>query len=87
LDDDDCYFVSSYKRIDQSKSQGTHQVGASYAYMVQGDIPNTYKDAMSHSDSDAWLEACQDKLLSLREMRTYVPVCVEEVEADNVVRC
>src|SRR5260370_37169800 len=55
--------------------------------MVQGDVPNTYKDAMSRSNSNAWLEACQDKLLSLREMRTYVPVCVEEVEADNVVGC
>ena len=72
---------------DQSKGPGTHQVGASYAYMVQGDVPSSYKDAMSRSDSDAWLEACQDELLSLRETRTYVPMCVEEVEANNVVRC
>ena len=62
-------------------------MGTSYAYMVQGDVPSSYKDAMSHSDSDAWLEACQDKLLSLQETRTYVPMHVEEVEADNVVRC
>src|SRR5260370_26129108 len=87
LDDDDCYFVSSYKRIDQSKSPGTHQVGASYAYMVQGDVPNTYKDTMSCSNSNAWLDACQDELLSLQETWNYVPVHVEEVEADNVVGC
>ncbi len=42
---------------------------------------------MNHSDSDAWLEACQDELLSLRETRTYALMSMDDVEADNIVRC
>ena len=42
---------------------------------------------MNHSDSDAWLEACQDKLLSLWETQTYVLMNMDEIEADNIVEC
>ena len=77
--------MSSYKRTDQFKAPNAHPVGLSHAYMAQEDIPHTYKAAMNQSDSDAWLEACQDELLSLWETRTYVPVRMEEVEAVNVV--
>ena len=42
---------------------------------------------MDHSDSDAWLEVCQDELLLLCETWTYVLVNVDEVDTDNVVRC
>ena len=55
--------------------------------MAQEDIPCTYKEAMSCSDSNAWLEACQDELLSLQDTQTYIPVSVDEVQADNIVGC
>src|SRR5260370_2847947 len=55
--------------------------------MIREHIPHTYKEGMGRSDSDAWLEACQDKLLSLCETRTYVLVNVDEVDTDNVVGC
>src|SRR5260370_36818627 len=57
------------------------------SYMAQGDVPHTYKDAMNHSDSNAWLEACQDKLLSLWETQTYVPMNMDEIEVPNIVGC
>src|SRR5260370_150614 len=55
--------------------------------MVQVDVPHTYNDAMDHSDSNAWLESCQDKLLSLRETQTYVLVSIDKIKADNIVGC
>src|SRR5258708_1317524 len=51
------------------------------------DIPHTYLDAMNQSDSDSWLEACQDELLSLKETQMYVLVSMDEVEVLNIVRC
>ena len=55
--------------------------------MVQTDIPCTYLDAMNRSDSNSWLEACQDELLSLKETWTYILVSTDEVEASNIVGC
>src|SRR5258708_22481411 len=86
-DDDHRYSVSSYKWSDQSHDLCAQQVGTNYAYMVQMDIPCTYLDAMNRSNSDSWLEACQDELLSLKETRTYIPVSTDEVKASNIVGC
>ena len=50
-------------------------------------VLHTYKDAMSCLDSDAWLEACTEELGALREMKTYIPVCEDEVDPHNVIGC
>ncbi len=42
---------------------------------------------MDRPDSDSWLEACQDELLSLKETWTYELVNIDEVDSNNIVRC
>src|SRR5260221_185174 len=42
---------------------------------------------MNQSNSNSWLEACQDELLSLKETQTYILVSMDEVEASNIVGC
>jgi hypothetical protein len=85
-DDNDRYFKTSYNRSIQPQDD-VEQVGACYVYMAQSEHPRTYNEAMNRFDSDSWLEACQDELLSLRETRTYVPVSTEKIEAKNIVGC
>ena len=55
--------------------------------MAKIKIPHTYEDAMNHSDSDAWLEACTEELGVLRETNTYVPVHESKADPHNVVGC
>ncbi len=86
-DNDNRFFVSSYSQSDQSHNLCPKHVGMNYAYMVQTDIPCTYIDAMNQSDSNSWLEACQDELLSLKETWTYVPVSTDEIETLNIIGC
>ena len=42
---------------------------------------------MSCPESNAWLEACQDELQSLKETQTYVPVSTDDIGAANIVGC
>src|SRR5258708_23278232 len=42
---------------------------------------------MDRPDSDSWLEACQDELLSLKETWTYELVNIDEVDSNNIVGC
>ena len=46
-----------------------------------------YDDTMNQPEADAWLEACQDELLSLKETQTYIPVSTDEVGDVNIVGC
>ncbi len=77
--------MSSYSRSDQSHNLCPKHVGANYAYMVQTNVPRTYMDAMNRSNSDSWLEACQDELSSLRETQTYVPVSTDKIKVSNII--
>ncbi len=79
--------MSSYSQSDQSHNSCPKHVGANYAYMVQTDVLCTYMDAMNQSNSDSWLEACQDELSLLKETWTHVPVSMDEIEALNIIGC
>ena len=62
-------------------------MGTNYAFIAQHETPLTYDNAMSCPESDAWLEACQDELQSLKEIWTYVPVSMGDIGAANIVGC
>src|SRR5260370_11145993 len=46
-----------------------------------------YDDAMSHPEANAWLKACQDELLSLKETRTYISVSTNDIGDVNIISC
>ena len=55
--------------------------------MAQTETPCTYDDAMNQPEAETWLEACQDKLLSLKETQTYILVSMDEIGDVNIVGC
>ena len=55
--------------------------------VADADIPQTYEEAMNHPNLDLWLEACTEELSLLQEMKTYVPMNVDEADPHNVVGC
>ncbi len=83
LDDDPQYETSSYNHAPVLPDS----VGFTWALLADDWVPHTYKDAMSHPDSDSWLEACMEELAALKETRTYIPECVDEVSPHNIVGC
>ena len=62
-------------------------MGVTQVLMADIKVPHTYEDAMNHSDSDAWLEACAEELSALREMKMYIPVHESEADPHNIVGC
>ncbi len=82
-DNDTHYEVSTYNH----ESKTSDSVGVTRVLIVDVKVLHTYKDAMSHPDLDAWLEACMEELGALRETKTYTPVCEDEVDPHNVIGC
>ena len=42
---------------------------------------------MNRPNSDSWLEACLEELAALRETKTYIPVCINDVDPHNIIGC